>query len=128
MVWLNTGLRLFRTTLVRWRLARLSSGSTELWGRWAGIKWPPLHMAQNHPVIGFYPYSLTMSMPSGCCLRSGLKPSQPWDLYIRLLQGLLPFKVTTPIHRTPIVAILLLPSSVIFLGTLLSARSSFQIF
>lgn len=35
MVWLNTGLRLRRTTLVRWRLARLSSGSTELWGRWA---------------------------------------------------------------------------------------------
>lgn len=77
MVWLNTGLRLFRTTLVRWRLARLSSGSTKLWRRWAGNKGPPSHTLQNQPVTDFYLYSFTMSMSSGSCLRSGLKLSYP---------------------------------------------------
>lgn len=70
-------------------------------GGWAGVKWPPPHPPQNQQVTKSYPYFLIMSMSSGSCLRTGLKPSVSWDLCANLLSDLLPLKVTTPIHRTP---------------------------
>ena len=120
MVWLNTGLRLRRTTLVLWRLARLSSGSTELCGREQSGGYPlPLPRTSQSPDL---PHSPSQCL---CPLAPAWDPAS--DLHYLWTFGQPPlrplvFKSDSCYSQDPTEyrnTVLLLPCTIPFIGFLL---------